>query len=117
MKIGIDGIPLAQVKTGVGHYTFEIAREVSLANSSDQVEVVSHLPFESTAITRNTNNLKFIHEQVNAATKHWWTLGLPLYIRRHALDLFHGTNYDIPVWGGRPTVLTIHDLSLFLFPE
>jgi glycosyltransferase involved in cell wall biosynthesis len=117
MKIGIDGIPLAQVKTGVGHYTFEIAREVSLAHRSDQIQVVSHLPFEPSAIASNSDNLSFIHERVNSATKHWWTIGLPLYIRRNSIDLFHGTNDDIPVWGGRPTVLTIHDLSLLLFPE
>jgi glycosyltransferase involved in cell wall biosynthesis len=117
MKIGVDGIPLAQVKTGVGHYTFEIARGVSDAHASDEVQVVSHLPFEPSAISDNSENLKFIHEPVNAATKHWWTLGLPLYIRSNSVDLFHGTNYDVPVWGGRPTVLTIHDLSLLLFPQ
>jgi glycosyltransferase involved in cell wall biosynthesis len=119
MKIGIDGIPLAQVKTGIGHYTFEIAHCLSAGHESDQFQLVSHLPFEPGAINTDTNpeNLKFIHAPVNAATKHWWTIGLPLYLRRHSLDLFHGTNYDIPVWGGRPTVLTIHDLSLLLFPE
>jgi glycosyltransferase involved in cell wall biosynthesis len=119
MKIGIDGIPLAQVKTGVGHYTFEIARCLSVAHESDEFQVVSHLPFEPSAISTDLKreNLRFIHEPVNAATKHWWALGLPLYLRRHSLDLFHGTNYDIPVWGGCPTVLTIHDLSLLLFPE
>jgi hypothetical protein len=26
MIIGIDGAPLSQIKTGVGHYTYEIAR-------------------------------------------------------------------------------------------
>ena len=117
MKIGIDGIPLAQVKTGVGHYTHEIARGVAIAHPNDTVQIVSHLPFEPSAIGAESPNLSFIHEPVNAATKHWWTLGLPLYIRRNSIDLFHGTNYDIPVWGGRTTVLTIHDLSLLLFPE
>ena len=117
MKIGIDGIPLAQVKTGVGHYTHEIARGIAMAHANDEVQVVSHLPFEPSATSGDLANLSFIHEPVNSATKHWWTLGLPLYIRRNSIDLFHGTNYDIPVWGGRPTVLTIHDLSLFLFPE
>jgi glycosyltransferase involved in cell wall biosynthesis len=43
-------------------------------------------------------------------------VGLPLYIKRASLDLFHGTNYEVPVWGGCPTVLTIHDLSQLLFP-
>src|SRR5262245_2215813 len=119
MKIGIDGIPLAQAKTGIGHYTFELARCLSARHESDQFQLVSHLPFEPAAIKTDANrgNLEFIHEPVNAATKHWWTIGLPLYLRQHSLDLFHGTNHDIPVWGGRPTVLTIHDLSLLLFPE
>ncbi len=44
-------------------------------------------------------------------------MGLPLYIRRHSLSLFHGTNYDIPLWSVCPTVLTIHDLSLLLHPQ
>ncbi|HEY6802256.1 MAG TPA: glycosyltransferase family 1 protein [Pyrinomonadaceae bacterium] len=119
MKIGIDGLPLAQVKTGVGHYTFEIAQGVARAHPTDQFELVSHLPFEPSAISdiSESENLKLIHEQVNSVTKHWWTVGLPRYIRKHSIDLFHGTNYDIPVWGGCPTVLTIHDLSLLLFPE
>jgi glycosyltransferase involved in cell wall biosynthesis len=117
MRIGIDGLPLVQVKTGVGHYTFEIAQGVARAHPADEFQLLSHLPYEPSAIHDLNNNLKVIHEQVNTVTKHWWTFGLPLYIRKHSLDLFHGTNYDIPVWGGCPTVLTIHDLSLLLFPK
>src|ERR1043165_284689 len=113
MKIGIDGIPLAELKTGVGHYTFEIAVEVARQSPSDSFEVLSHLPF--TALDPAPANLSFIKQPVNSATKHWWTVGLPLYIKRARLDLFHGTNYDIPLWGGCPTVLTIHDPSLLLF--
>jgi len=115
MKIGIDGIPLAELKTGVGHYTFEIAVEVARQSPSDSFEVLSHLPFSD--LDPAPPNLSFIKPTVNAATKHWWTIGLPLYIKRARIDLFHGTNYDIPVWGGCPTVLTIHDLSQLLFPE
>jgi glycosyltransferase involved in cell wall biosynthesis len=43
--------------------------------------------------------------------------GLPLYIRRQSLALFHGTNYEIPMWNECPTVLSIHDLSLLLYPQ
>ena len=120
MKIGLDGIPLSGIKTGVGHYTFELAQHLARAEPDDEFEVVTHLPFCPSAIETASppaGNLKFIAEPVNAITKHWWTIGLPLHIRRNSLDLFHGTNYDVPVWGGVPTVLTIHDLSLFLYPE
>lgn len=114
VRIGIDGIPLAELKTGVGHYTFEIAVEVARQSPSDSFEILSHLAFSD--LDSTPANLKLIQQPVNSATKHWWTIGLPLYIKRARLDLFHGTNYDLPVWGGCPTVLTIHDLSLLLFP-
>jgi glycosyltransferase involved in cell wall biosynthesis len=120
MKIGVDGIPLGGIKTGVGHYTFELAQQLARAEPDDELQVVSHIPFHPPAIenvSAQLRNLKFISEPVNVLTKHWWTIGLPLYLRRNSLDLFHGTNYDVPVWGGIPTVLTIHDLSLFLYPE
>jgi len=120
MKIGIDGIPLSAAKTGVGHYTFEVARALAVAQPQEEFQVVSQIPFVAAAIESTVptpGNLAFIHEPVNAFTKHWWTLGLPLYLRRNSFDLFHGTNYDVPLWGGVPTVLTIHDLSLFLYAE
>ena len=120
MKIGIDGIPLGGNKTGVGHYTFEIAHGLAALLPAEEIQVLSHLPYEANAIDTNstqTTNLHFTHQPVNTFTRHWWTIGLPFYIRRHRINLFHGTNYDIPVWGGCPTVLTIHDLSSFLFAE
>jgi glycosyltransferase involved in cell wall biosynthesis len=49
--------------------------------------------------------------------KRWWSLGLPLHLLRNSFDLFHGTNYEIPLWSRRPTVLTIHDLSLLKHSE
>src|ERR1043165_4701396 len=119
LRIGIDGIALAELKTGVGHYTFEIALGVARESPLDSFQIVSPRPFAHTAVKDldAPDNLTFIKQPVNALTNNWWTIGLPLYVKRARLDLFHGTNYDIPVWGGCPTVLTIHDLSLLLFPE
>lgn len=119
MRVGIDGIPLAEVKTGVGHYTFEVARHLALAAPDNRFELLSHLPFNASAVAGLDcpANLSLVQERVNRVTRHWWAVGLPIYIRRHSLDLFHGTNYDVPLWGGRPSVLTIHDLSLLLYSE
>src|ERR1043165_9646832 len=99
MRVGIDGIPLAEVKTGVGHYTFEVAHHLALAAPTDRFDLLSHLPFEASAVAELNpppENLSLVQEKVNGLTRHWWAVGLPLYIRRHALDLFHGTNYDVP---------------------
>jgi glycosyltransferase involved in cell wall biosynthesis len=117
MIIGIDGAPLSQIKTGVGHYTFEIARGIAIAEPQENFRVVSHLQFTADGFEDTPPNLEFVQAPLNAITKHWWTIGLPRYIRQNSIDLFHGTNYDIPVWGGCATVLSIHDLSPLLHAE
>jgi glycosyltransferase involved in cell wall biosynthesis len=122
MLIGIDGIPLRDIKTGVGHYTFELARELARATPTDQIEMVSpfpYLPLDPSAGVPDAfpPNLTPTRLEVNLLERNWWTIGLPRYIRRRSFDLFHGTNFDIPLWQVCPTVLTVHDLSAFLYPE
>ncbi|MDX6611477.1 MAG: hypothetical protein QOD75_663 [Blastocatellia bacterium] len=122
MRIALDGIPLNQELTGVGHYTLELARALAAGSSADEVEIVSPLAFlplpgDSGASNGAPPNLKFIRANVGSITRHWWTIGLPRYVQKRSFDLFHGTNFEVPLWKKCPTVLTIHDLSLFLFPE
>ena len=96
MRIILDGMPLASPLTGVGHYTAELARNLALVAPSDSFTFVSpHGPLK----------------------RRWWSLGLPLYLLQNQFDLFHGTNYDVPLWSRRPTVVTIHDLSKLLIPD
>lgn len=118
MRVGIDAIPLATPRTGVGHYTFELAYQLALIAPADEFELISPFPFAAplSGHDRLPANLSFIHRKVNSLQRRWFAVGLPLYIRRSAFDLFHGTNYEVPLWGGCPSVLTIHDLSLLLHP-
>jgi glycosyltransferase involved in cell wall biosynthesis len=122
MRIGIDGLPLTAAKTGVGHYTYELARALASAEPSSQIEIV----YPSTyAVIQPDNsnsallppNLKLNRVRVGPLGRHWWSAGLPRYIRRSKLELFHGTNYDVPLWRRCATVLTIHDLSQLLHSE
>ena len=122
MLIGIDGIPLKDIKTGVGHYTFELARSLALASPTDQLEIVSPFSFfpgdhSEDPLDGWPPNLRLTQVKVNVWARNWWTIGLPRYIKRRSLDLFHGTNFDIPLWKRCPAILTIHDLSDFLYPE
>jgi len=47
----------------------------------------------------------------------WEFFGLPWQSKSAGLDLFHAPVNVIPPWPPCPTVVTIHDLSPFLFPE
>lgn len=117
MRIGLDGLPLTAAKTGVGHYTLELARELARLEGGSHFELVypsTYPPIEGQALP---SNLKLERVRVGPLGRHWWSAGLPRYIRSHDFTLFHGTNYDIPWWRRCATVLTIHDLSLLLHPE
>ena len=123
MRVGLDGLPLTSLKTGVGHYTFELARALASVESSSLFEIVypstySPINLGKTGMERELPaNLKLERVRVGPLGRHWWSAGLPRYVRRAKIDLFHGTNYDIPLWHPCATVLTIHDLSQFLHPE
>jgi glycosyltransferase involved in cell wall biosynthesis len=122
MYLGIDGLPLTAAKTGVGHYTYELAQSLAGVAPSSQIEILypSTYPFikpgenDSAALPAN---LTFNRVQVGPLGRHWWSVGLPRYVRRSKLELFHGTNYDVPLWRRCATVLTIHDLSQLLHSE
>jgi glycosyltransferase involved in cell wall biosynthesis len=121
MRVGIDGYPLAEPRTGVGHYTLELARALALISPSDQFELISPAPFERAALDEieraQLANLSTATPRASSIRGHWWSVGLPLYVRRSSFDLFHGTNFDVPLWRRRRSVVTIHDLSALLHPE
>ena len=122
MRIGLDGIPLTALRTGVGHYTFELASALARVAPDSNFEVVypSNLPPAFTELDASISlppNLEIKRIRVGPLGRHWWSIGLPRYVRSNGIELFHGTNYDVPPWRQCATVLTIHDLSLLIHPE
>ena len=117
MRIGLDGLPLTQLKTGVGTYTFELARALAAQAPQDDFQLVSPKPFDLAASGDGVPlfpNLSLVYSRPNLLERRWWSLGMPSYIRRNSIALFHGTNFEVPLRGKCPTVVTIHDLSLLL---
>src|SRR5687767_8834455 len=119
MRIGLDGYPLVSPKTGVGHYTFELASELARLAPEHAFELIAPADFPAELLKQVTSypNLRAVSVPTNLITGRWWAVGLPRYVRRAGLDLFHGTNYEVPLRSYRRNVLTVHDLSLFTHPE
>ncbi|HLL75934.1 MAG TPA: glycosyltransferase family 1 protein [Pyrinomonadaceae bacterium] len=122
MIIGLDAIPLTETKTGVGHYTFELARALAAASPSDEFVLLYPSRYAPVELRAEDGaglpaNLRATRVAVGPLGRHWWSIGLPRHLGRSRVDLFHGTNYDVPLWGERPAVLTVHDLSAFAWPE
>ena len=121
MRIALDGFPLSSPKTGIGHYTLQLARALAEISPGDNFELLSPFPFCDSVVQELQQapiaNLVLNHAQAAAFRRRWWALGLPLFLRQNSFDLFHGTNYEVPLWQRRRNVLTIHDLSLMLHPQ
>ncbi|MBS1789459.1 MAG: glycosyltransferase family 4 protein [Acidobacteria bacterium] len=113
MRIGLDAIPLVAAKTGIGHYTDALASSLARIHTDHQYVLLS--PFDFAFHTGNGTppNLSKLFFPVRSVFRKWWLAGLPAMLRISPLDVFHGTNYCIPVFSPCPTVVTIHDLSLF----
>lgn len=123
MLIGLDGLPLTELKTGVGHYTFELARALANVSPQNQFELAYPSTFPPIELSGNDqstslpSNLKASRVKVGPLGRHWWSIGLPRYVRNRGIELFHGTNYDVPLRANCATVLTVHDLSLLTHPQ
>jgi glycosyltransferase involved in cell wall biosynthesis len=113
MRIALDALPLTAAKTGVGHYTDALAAGLARAYPDHQYDLIS--PFEFN-FDYNGDRPKNLNKQVipvRSIFRKWWLLGLPSLLRIYQVDVFHGTNYYVPLFSPCPTVVTIHDLSLF----
>jgi glycosyltransferase involved in cell wall biosynthesis len=119
MRIGIDGLPLTEVLTGIGHYTNELAHHLAQQAAQDKVNVVSPRAFINSLSSdgRQSDNLNFVRSRLSLWNRHWWSVGLPRHIRRNSLDVFHGTNFEVPLQNVCATVVTVHDLSMLLHAD
>lgn len=119
MRIGLDGFSLVSPKTGVGHYTFELARELARLTPEHSFELIAPAPYPESVLPEidSISNLRGVSVKTNSITARWWAVGLPLYLRRGRFDLFHGTNYEVPLGNRRRNVITVHDLSVLAYPN
>ena len=120
MLIGLDAIPLTEPRAGVGHYTYELARALAEAAPGDEFELAYPSSYPAIDLSEREappSNLKEARVRVGPVGRRWWSAGLPRYAARRGYGLFHGTNYEVPLWGGTARVVTVHDLSLFKHPE
>lgn len=121
MRIGIDGYPLCEPLAGVGHYTFELARALAIGHAEGHFELIAPFDFHPSVTSRLARdpvpNLNLVSLGFTNVSGRWWSFHLPRYLKRARLDLFHGTNYELPLWNSRRTVVTVHDLSSLLYPE
>lgn len=81
---------------GTRRYTVELSRALEAAFPGDRFQLMS----DQTVV-----------EPLRGLDRYWWLCGLSRALRRERIDVFHGTNFEVPLLPLRPSVLTVLDLS------
>lgn len=109
MRIGLDATPLAVPTGGIARYTRELALALTRCFPDDQLWLVSDQPFP--VFDEQPISLRRYQAKGGILERRWWLFGLPRLIQRLGLDVFHGTDFAVPYFRLRPSVMTVHDLS------
>lgn len=117
MRIAFDGTTLTPGRTGVGYYTEHLlqhlAREVEA--TGDELVVVSNRPIDTQApLPRHVR----VHQGHRFPVRiGWMQLRAARALDAIKADVAHFTNGMMPFAAPVSTVVTIHDLSLKLYPQ
>lgn len=128
MRIGIDCRtmlnPEAGERAGVGHYTTYLVQHIVRQNKRDQFvlffdhRMPRNLMIQELTQRPNVEMIRFPFSEY----KRYVPLGyshvfVAQILRQQNLDLFHSPAYAIPLQYNQPSVVTIHDLAIYLHPS
>ncbi len=115
MRVAFDGTTLTPGRTGIGYYTEHLLSHLAAAFTDDQWMVISN---QSLSLTGPLPTVKRLDTGGGMPWRiPWIQLTAPRLLRRLAPDVAHFTNSICPLRSPVPTVLTLHDMSLELFPR
>ncbi len=124
MRVVFDGTPFLLEKTGIGHYTENLAAQLLLSRPDLELglfcislrgghRLKSVSPgLEGVAIRGYNLPANFLYYT-------WWkrTSLFPAESLLGDFDIFHATNYQAPALRGARLVSTVHDINFVRFPE
>ena len=111
MRIALDATPLIEPAGGLPRYVTELALALAELAPGDEIHLLSDQPdlYVDPRLTA-TRNVRLEPPAAWGRSK-WWSFGLPKELRSRRIDIFHGTNFEIPYLPLTPAVMTVHDLS------
>jgi glycosyltransferase involved in cell wall biosynthesis len=116
MRIVFDGTTLRPRRTGVGYYTehllWHLAQE---AAQDEELVVVSNRPIDTTRPL--PARVRVAQARWRMPQMVWMQMLAPRLLRELRPDVAHFTNGMLPLGSSTPSVVTIHDMSLTLFPK
>src|SRR5688572_12621802 len=115
MRIVFDGTTLRPGRTGVGYYTDHLLHHLAELAPDDELFVVSNGAIDTTC--RLPGHVRLVPTEWYVPRMVWMQTLAPRLLRRLRPDVAHFTNGMVPFASPGPVVVTIHDMSLTLYPR
>jgi len=115
MRIAFDGTALRPGRTGVGYYTEHLLHHLAQVVSNDELIVISNRAIDTTSPL--PPGVRIATPSRRAPRLVWMQTLAVTAIREVEADVAHFTNGMIPLMSRVPAVVTIHDMSLRLYPR
>ena len=115
MRIAFDGTVLRPGRTGVGYYTEHLLHHLAQVASNDELIVVSNRAIDTTSPLPPRVRIATPSRRVPRMV--WMQTMAVTALREVEADVVHFTNGMVPLFSPVPTVVTIHDMSLRLYPR
>lgn len=106
LRVLLNASAVPSRPAGAGIYTLELAGAL---RRRDDVEVVIAGPFEGCEVASPAGG--------PALRSAWEQAVLPAEMKRRGIDVYHGAHFATPLFGGGPTVTTVHDLTFYRLPR
>src|SRR3954471_18931742 len=115
MRIGFDGTTLTAGRTGVGYYTEHLLHHLAQEVPDDDLVVLSNRNIDTT--TPLPAHVRVAVSPWHAPRMVWMQTLAPRMLRHLNVDVVHFTNGMLPLASPVPTIVTIHDMSLTMYPR
>ncbi len=116
MRIGFDVTPLCGTPTGVGVYTAQLLMHLQPL-LDEPLLPLAHRPNGLPCDGRVRLPARVLASPFPLNKTLWMQAILPFQVQRVGVDLCHFTNGVAPLLGSVPMVVTLHDASLWLYPQ
>src|SRR3954469_24382860 len=115
MRIAFDGTALRPGRTGGGYYTEHLLHHLAQTATNDELIVISNRAIDTTSLLPQRVRIATPPRRVPRLV--WMQTLAVTALREVEADVVHFTNGMVRLMSPVPTVVTIHDMSLRLYPR
>lgn len=119
MKIALNAIIASSTRTGTGHYAANLAK--AMLQIEHENELIIYCKEEMQDWFREQANGKTSIVGTTIRTPEmrifWEQTKLPQDLKRRDIDLLHSLAFTSPLLNNVKTVVTVHDLAFYYYPE